>query len=165
LQVTLISEHKVDNLCKNLECRNYYQSIVLKVQPCRVYLYSQVAELDRRRLPTRLDVLNLMLKVTGSSPVLTTNYTYTNYLTQSFNFMDLRIHKSKKSSGKFHHRVPRGINSNKTRAIVMKEITKYIEENNDFGDMNYLACEARVTSKLDPYTTYVYEDLYSIIII
>jgi hypothetical protein len=80
-------------------------------------------------------------------------------------FMDLRIHKSKKSAGKFHHRTPRGINSNQTRAIVMKEITKYIEENSDFGDINYLGCERQVTTKLNPYTTYVYEDLYSIIIL
>jgi hypothetical protein len=79
--------------------------------------------------------------------------------------MNLRIHKSKRAKGKFHHRTPRGVNSKETRAIVMKEITKYIEENNDFGDMNYLACEARVTTKLDPYTTYVYEDLYSITIL
>jgi hypothetical protein len=79
--------------------------------------------------------------------------------------MDLRIHKSKKSKGKFHHRTPRGVNSKNTKDIVMKEITKYIEENNDFGDINYLACEARVLTKLDPYTTYVYEDLYPIIII
>jgi hypothetical protein len=79
--------------------------------------------------------------------------------------MDLRIYKSKKAKGKFHHRTPRGVNSKETRAIVMKEITKYIQENNDFGDINYLACENQVTTKLDPYTTYVYEDLYLITIL
>lgn len=80
-------------------------------------------------------------------------------------FMDLKIHKSKRAKGKFHHRTPRGVNSKKTKAIVMKEITKYIQENNDFGDINYLACENQVTTKLNPHTTYVYEDLYSITIL
>jgi len=80
-------------------------------------------------------------------------------------FMDLRIHRSKRSRGKFHHRTPRGVNSKETRSIVMREITEYIQENSDFGDINYLACENQVITKLNPYTTYVYEDLYSITIL
>ena len=79
--------------------------------------------------------------------------------------MDLKLYKDKRNTGKFHHKTPRGANSKKTRYIVMKEITKYIQENNDFGDINYLTCENQVITKLDPYTTYVYEDLYSITIL
>lgn len=74
--------------------------------------------------------------------------------------MNLEIYRSNRSKGKYHHRTPRGVNSNQTRSIVMKEITEYIQENNDLGDINYLACETQVITKLDPHSTYRYEDLY-----
>ena len=74
--------------------------------------------------------------------------------------MDLTVYKHEKNSGRYHHRVPSKTGSSATKHVVMKEITKYIEENNDLGQFNYIGCEYRVTTKLDPYTTYVYEDLY-----
>lgn len=74
--------------------------------------------------------------------------------------MNLEIHKSNRARGKFHHKAPRGINSKETKSIVMKEITEYIHQNGDFGNVNYLAYESQITTKLDPHTTYRYEDLY-----
>ena len=76
--------------------------------------------------------------------------------------MDLRIHKDKRNRtiGKFHHKVPANIACKSTKAYVLKEITKYIEMYDDLGCMNYLTREYNVIAKLNPYTTYVYEDLY-----
>lgn len=74
--------------------------------------------------------------------------------------MDLTVYKHERNTGKYHHRVPSKTGSSKTKCIVMKEITKYIENNDDLGQFNYTGFEFRVTTKLDPYTTYVYEDLY-----
>lgn len=74
--------------------------------------------------------------------------------------MNLKIHKDRRNTGKFHHKAPSKTNSKSTRALVMKEITKYTKEYGDFGECNYLGCESLIVTKLDPYTTYVYEDLY-----
>jgi glycine betaine/choline ABC-type transport system substrate-binding protein len=74
--------------------------------------------------------------------------------------MDLRIYKDKRANGKFYHKVPVNTLSSYTKAYALKEITKYIEMYSDFGCMNYLNAECNVITKLDPYTTYVYEDLY-----
>jgi hypothetical protein len=74
--------------------------------------------------------------------------------------MDLTVYKHERNTGKYHHKVPSKTGSSKTKSIVMKEITKYIEGHDDFGQFNYASFEFRVITKLDPYTTYVYEDLY-----
>jgi hypothetical protein len=74
--------------------------------------------------------------------------------------MDLELYKDERNTGKYHHKVPSKTGSSKTKSIVMKEITEYIERHNDFGQFNYTGFEYRVITKLDPYTTYVYEDLY-----
>jgi hypothetical protein len=72
----------------------------------------------------------------------------------------ITIHKDKRNKGKSHYKNPYKTGSAFTKLTVMKEITKYIEGHNDFGQFNYMCCESRVITKLDPYTTYVYEDLY-----
>jgi len=74
--------------------------------------------------------------------------------------MNLEIYKDERNTGRYHHKVPSNTGSSTTKNIVLKEITKYIAENDDFGEFNYLGFESRVTTKLNPYTTYVYEDLY-----
>lgn len=74
--------------------------------------------------------------------------------------MDLRIYKDKRASGKFYHKVPVNTLSSYTKEYALKEITKYISMYNDFGRMNYINAECNVITKLDPYTTYIYEDLY-----
>lgn len=84
----------------------------------------------------------------------------TNSFTQDINIMKLEIHKDKRNTGKYFHRVPNNTHCKRTKQMVLKEITKYIELHDDLGCLNYISCESRVTTKLDPYTTYVYEDLY-----
>jgi hypothetical protein len=76
--------------------------------------------------------------------------------------MNLEIYKDRRNrnTGKFHRRVPANTDCKKVKADTLKEITKYIQCNDDFGQFNYINFESRVTTKLDPYTTYVYEDLY-----
>jgi hypothetical protein len=74
--------------------------------------------------------------------------------------MELTIYKDKRGSGKHYHKAPAKTNGNAAKAYACKEITKYIEMYIDFGCMNYLNAECNVVTKLDPYTTYVYEDLY-----
>jgi hypothetical protein len=76
--------------------------------------------------------------------------------------MDLRIYKDKRnrSGGKHYHKVPANTLGSYTKAYALKEITKYISMYNDFGRMNYINSESSIITKLDPYTTYVYEDLY-----
>lgn len=84
----------------------------------------------------------------------------TDSFTQDINIMKLEIHKDKRNTGKYFHRVPNNTHCKRTKQMVLKEITKYIELHDDLGCLNYISCESRVTTKLDPYTTYVYEDLY-----
>lgn len=74
--------------------------------------------------------------------------------------MDLNIYKDKRNSGKHYHKVPANTLSSYTKAYACKDITKYIEMYDDLGCMNYIAIEYNIITKLDPYTTYVYEDLY-----
>jgi hypothetical protein len=74
--------------------------------------------------------------------------------------MDLKIYKDKRNTGKYHHKAPFEAKSTSTKKEVVNEISRYIEENSDFGDVNYLLSEYRITTKLDPYSTYRYEDLY-----
>lgn len=78
--------------------------------------------------------------------------------------MNLKVYKDRRNTGKFHHKAPSKTHSKSTKSIAMKEITKYIEENSDLGEINYLSSESKVLTKLDPHTTYVYEDLYQILI-
>ena len=74
--------------------------------------------------------------------------------------MELTIYKDKRGSGKHYHKVPAKTNGNAAKAYACKEITKYIQMYDDFGRMNYIGVEYIIMTKLDPYTTYVYEDLY-----
>lgn len=79
--------------------------------------------------------------------------------------MNLKVYKDKRNTGKYHHRVPNNTGSSATKHEALKEISEYIRENTDFGEVNYLFNETKLTTKLDPYTTYVYEDLYQITIL
>lgn len=74
--------------------------------------------------------------------------------------MDLTIHKDKRNSGKYYHKVPAKTLSSYTKEYALKDITKYIQMYDDLGRMNYISIEYNIITKLDPYTTYVYEDLY-----
>jgi hypothetical protein len=76
--------------------------------------------------------------------------------------MNLEIYKDRRdrNTGKYFHKAPRNTNCKITKQIVSKEISKYIEQHDDLGCINYISCESRVMTKLDPYTTYVDEDLY-----
>jgi hypothetical protein len=74
--------------------------------------------------------------------------------------MELTIYKDKRASGKHYHKVPAKTNSSAAKAYACREITKYIQMYDDLGRMNYISIEYNIITKLDPYTTYVYEDLY-----
>ncbi len=73
--------------------------------------------------------------------------------------MNLKIYRDKRNTGKFYHKVPFNTGSTSIKYEVLREITKYIEQNNDFGEINYIPLESRIL-KLNPHTTYTYEDLY-----
>lgn len=77
--------------------------------------------------------------------------------------MALKVYKDKRNSGKYHHKVPHNTGSSATKYVVLKEISKYIAENSDFGEHNYLNYEYLITTKLSPHSTYVYEDLCQVI--
>lgn len=77
--------------------------------------------------------------------------------------MNLKVYKDKRNTGKHHHKVPHNTGSTATKYAVLREISKYIAENSDFGEHNYVNCEYLITTKLNPYTTYVYEDLCQVI--
>ena len=51
--------------------------------------------------------------------------------------MKLTIHKHKNNTGKYFHKAPHGSDIRNTRSVTCKEITKYIEGNDDFYK-NYL---------------------------
>jgi hypothetical protein len=74
--------------------------------------------------------------------------------------MDLEIYRDNRTTGKYYHKMPYRTYGSKTKYYVYKEITKYIHEHDDFGCVNYLPEEANIVTRLCPYTTYVYEDLY-----
>ena len=74
--------------------------------------------------------------------------------------MELTIYKDKRASGKHYHKVPAKTACKTAKAYACKEITKYIQMHDDLGRMNYIGVEYIIMTKLDPYTTYVYEDLY-----
>jgi hypothetical protein len=53
---------------------------------------------------------------------------------------NIKIHK--KNKGSYFHKVPHGLNVNKTKSQAMKDITEYIRSGNtDFGTINYLPLE------------------------
>lgn len=74
--------------------------------------------------------------------------------------MKLTIHKHKNNTGKYFHKAPHGSNIRNTKSITCKEITKYIEGNDDFGCMNYISKEPCILGLRNLDIVYVYEDLY-----
>jgi len=58
--------------------------------------------------------------------------------------MDLRIKKDKRNSGKFFRKSPFGIESTKAKQIALLDISKYVLENKDLGERNYLHIESIV---------------------
>jgi hypothetical protein len=55
--------------------------------------------------------------------------------------MNLQIKKHKRNSGKFFQKSPYGFNVTEAKQIALLDISKYVSENNDFGDRNYLHIE------------------------
>ena len=74
--------------------------------------------------------------------------------------MKLTIHKHKNNTGKYFHKAPHGSSIRNTKSITCKEITKYIECNDDFGCMNYISKESCILTLRNLDIVYVYEDLY-----
>lgn len=74
--------------------------------------------------------------------------------------MKLTIHKHKNNTGKYFHKAPYGSSIRNTRSVTCKEITKYIEGNDDFGCMNYISKESCILTLRNLDIVYVYEDLY-----
>jgi hypothetical protein len=74
--------------------------------------------------------------------------------------MDLEIYKDERNTGRYHHKMPYNTGGSITKRNVLKEISKYIQQHNDLGCMNYITEEYNIVAHLCPYTTYVYEDLY-----
>lgn len=74
--------------------------------------------------------------------------------------MNLSLQKDYRNTGKYYHKTPRNTACTVTRKQVCKEISDYTKQNQDFGIRNYIHIEYDIVTKLNPYTTYVYEDLY-----
>jgi hypothetical protein len=77
--------------------------------------------------------------------------------------MILEIYKDRRNTGKFFRKTPSDIQCKITRKIASKDISKYIEVNDDFGNRNYLGVESsvlRLSNKYNIDCIYTYEDLY-----
>lgn len=77
-------------------------------------------------------------------------------------YMNLSIHKDQRgrNTGKFFHKVPSNTLAKKAKKIALKDITSYIELNDDFGRINYLFIENRIIRFMTFEERYTNQDLY-----